>query len=588
MIEFDVETTGLQWYAGDRMFLAQFYDGDTVEVLRHPGDEERIQEWLRRDDDYRAWNTKFDLHFLQQAGYDLPPPERWHDGMVLAHVMDERSSAALKFRAEAMFGAGERDPQAELHRWILDERKRRRKAAKDANEEYVPPDYSDVPDEVMRPYAEQDVLLTRRVCEVYERALRDDELASVYDLERGVLGALYDVECRGLPIDRDAAVAFERELLDQHDEILARCIRLAGIDTFNPGSSDQLAEALRRRGADLRFVTKGKNGKLKMDAENLSTVHDELAYAVQEYRSTAKLLNTYLRPMLHSSMGDYGPVAPFLGPHDRIHPNFRQVGARTARMSCSDPNVQNWHRDDLRLRHLVRATEGKVLVACDLDAIEMRLFAAFAGEGEMLRLIREGGDIHTNTADAVRLEDFHRPGGTVEPKRQRGKKFNYAVAYGMGVRGMRKWFLKPQKEARQMLDRFHAMYPEVGELQQTIAHKLADRGYVKTPWGRRHRIPVRDSYLGTAALVQGTAADLFKEAVIRCWKQGVPVITVNHDEIVAEVDRADAPEAAEIIREALVDHPRIAKAVPLDADAKIVDRWSWAKDPDYSPSYERT
>lgn len=590
MIEFDVETTGLQWYAGHQLFMAQFMDGaGRIAVLEHPRDSAEIQRWLAAPgEEYRAWNTKFDLHFLQAAGYELPPESSWHDGMVLAHVMDERASAALKARAESMFGGGERDLEKEVHAWIIAERRRRRKEAKDSNDEYVPPTYADVPRDLMEAYAAGDVELTRRVCRQYERVIPDD-LAGVYELERGVLAALYAAETRGMPIDRAAAVSFETELLGQLEEIEERCTTLAGKRDFNPRSSEQIAEALKRRKADLSLVTKGTNGKLKMDAENLGTVHDDLARAVQEFRVTAKLLSTYIRPMLHGSTGDYGPVYPFLGPDDRIHPNFRQVGARTARMSCSDPNVQNWHRDDLRLRHLVRAPEGKVLVACDLDAIEMRLFAAFAGEGDLLRLLREGGDIHTHTADSVGLDDFRRPGGTVENKRQRGKKFNYAVAYGMGVRGMRKHFnIRKQEDAKRMLQRFHGAYPEVRDLQDSIEIKLMDRGYIRTPWGRRHRIDPRNSYLGTAALVQGTAADLIKASLVRAHAAGIETVAVVHDEILAVADRADAEEVAVTLREVMIDHPRIAKVVPLDAEAKIIERWSHAKDAAFEPSYERT
>jgi DNA polymerase-1 len=75
---------------------------------------------------------------------------------------------------------------------------------------------------------------------------------------------------------------------------------------------------------------------------------------------------------------------PFIAPDSRIHANYRQVGARTGRMSCADPNMQNQPRDDLRLRYNIVADPGYKLVTCDLTNIEMVLFAAYCGEGRLL------------------------------------------------------------------------------------------------------------------------------------------------------------------------------------------------------------
>lgn len=599
MIRVDVETRGLSWtYPDHRVFLAQFgLPTGEVELLRHPQDAQRIQRLLGTDDGYEAWNTKFDMHHLASAGYVLPPQRQWHDGMVKAHIADERQSAALAARADLLGYPDARGHERELHAWILEERKRRRKAVKAGESElYVPPNYADVPWEIMEPYARDDILQTTYVSDIYERVLVNNaELAGLYDLEMQVLGALYDVERLGFPIDREAAVLFEAELLDELDRKLSRIQELAGDDDFNPNSGAQIIEALERRGADLRFVTNTKGGKPKTDEENLSAIDDELAEAVLDWRATNKMYGTYVRRMLHDDQGDYGVEPAYLGPDDRIHANFRQVGARTGRMSSSDPNLQNWHRDDLRLRYLVRARPGKVLVAADLDAIEMRLFAAFAGDGALLEAVRRGEDMHTLAADMVGLEDFKRSGGAVESRRQRGKTFNYSMAYGAGVRSLRKKFRVSQKEAKRMIAAYKGGYvdgayqqgafPEVQGLQDTIALKLQDRGYIKTPWGRRHRVDVRDAYKGTNYLVQGTAADMFKEALVRVHEAGVPVIVANHDELVAEVDPSDAEEAAHVIQEALTDHPRITKVVPVDAEAKIVSRWSEAKDPSFTPSY---
>jgi DNA polymerase I-like protein with 3'-5' exonuclease and polymerase domains len=591
VIEFDTETTGLQWYAhGEEVFLAQFLGPSTegrADLRPLPAEHEAVQGWLNQDLPFRAWNTKFDLHWLADAGFDLPPEDRWHDGMVMAHVADERTSVALKARGERLFGSAERDTEAAVKDWLKQERAARRKASKDEGVEFVPPNYGDVPDSIMHPYAAQDVLLQARICEVYERLFDNTpELAAVYELERQVMAALYWVEHRGIPIDRAAAVKLEAQLVKAHDDLEERAKQLAGIDTFNPRSPAQISEALLRSDADTSFATASANG-IKTDEENLSAIDHPLAQAVLEYRATAKMY-AMVRAILHGKGDDKTPH-PYLTSNDTIHPNFRQIGARTGRMSCSDPNIQQWHRDDLRMRYLVKARPGHKLVAADLDAIEMRVFAAFTGDGILRDAIKRGRDIHTMAAEAAGIGDRTRTGGAVETARQRGKTLNYAIIYGAGVRSLRKAFGVNTQGAKAILRRYHAQFPEVGALQNRIEFALADKGYVASPWGRRFRATegkaYSEAYKFTNYLVQGTAADLMKASLVRVHEAGIPVIAVVHDEIVAEVPEEDAPEAAKIIEEAFTDHEQLTEHVPLSAEAQIVDRWSDAKEEGYVPPY---
>ncbi len=593
MIEFDVETTGLQWYAHD-LFMVQFLgtNDEHATVLRHPEDREMIQVWLDGIANFRAWNSKFDLHFLEAAGYRLPKPERWHDGMLIAHILDERKAVALQAVGDRIFGDDAKaHTEVAVKEWLKQETAARRSAAKHTGSELVRPNYSDVPDEIMVPYAAHDVELQRNICGVLKPRLTGD-LRDLYELERETMVALYDAEKLGLCIDTDAAERFEHQLESDFDRIEDEAKKLAGSADFNPGSSAQIGEALKRRGADLSFARVLENGMPSTEKESLQAIDDQLASKVLEFRSASKMYKTNVYPMLHPVEDKtYGWRAPYIT-NGRLHTNFRQVGARTGRMSSSDPNVQNWHRDDLRLRHLITASPGNKLVACDLDSIELRLFAAFVGGGKLLELMSsEDADLHTYTAKMIGLKDLDRGGGVMESARQRGKKFNYTVIYGGGIRTIRRSFFVNQNEAKNYLFKYHEAFPEVGEFQSVIERTLEDKGYVRTPWGRRHRAysqktAAREAYKFVNLLVQGCAADLFKESIVRVHKLGIPMVTFTHDEILADVPKADAAEAAHEISIALTDHPRITDLIPLGADAKIVDRWSYAKNPDFVPDYE--
>ena len=194
----DVETTGLQWYA-HALFMAQFFDPEDEEcfqypthcpncdglvneegccdgnaaagvggcgfdiepepkavIFRHPEERADIQRWLDKDAYFRAWNSKFDFHHLESEGYTLPPRDRWEDGMLVAHVLDERRSVALQAVGDKMFGT-EPWPEGagiELEKavkaWISGENKARRKHSKETGEKFVIANYSDVPAEDMR------------------------------------------------------------------------------------------------------------------------------------------------------------------------------------------------------------------------------------------------------------------------------------------------------------------------------------------------------------------------------------------------------------------------------------------------------
>lgn len=671
IIDVDVETTGLMPYGGHRPFLVQFSIGALtspvcafcdgqgwlpgeedepvaceqcggtgevpreliVEVLRVGRDDARIQRWLSHPYAlYRAWNTKFDMAHLEQAGFTIPPAAerdedgrwhyRWRDGMVEAQKADENTRWGLKVRSAALFGDDEHGPERAVKEWLAAEKTRRRKASKDAiydwleaqglpqkrnrlpqvpagleipeEFKYTPPNYSDVPDEIMYVYARDDVVKTRRVGDWYADKLPARIRDEVLPREWQTLAALYDIERRGLPVEAGMAERAYEHSLGEFERKLERTRELADDPRFNPNSPDQVVRALKRRDANLRFASKTPTGKPRVDEENLVAIPDELAGAILDWRGEQKMLNTYLLRIVRDTYEDDELVPRFLqgveGGIGRIHTNYNQVGARTGRTSSSNPNVQNWHRDDLRLRHLVVAPPGFKLVAADMDAIEARGLGFYAGEGALRDAFRDPeGDYHTHTATMVGLSDYIRPGGSVETARQRGKRMNYLLGYGGGVRALKHWFHVSEADAKNMRDAWYAAYPEVQALNDEIQWRLADRGYIECLYGTRQRVRRgrlrEEGYKFTNYLIQGTVGEMFKIAVVRLFERGVPIVGLYHDEIVACVPEAEAEETARLMEWALTDFPEVTRHVPLDAEANIVDRWSHAKDPDYSPPY---
>ena len=253
--------------------------------------------------------------------------------------------------------------------------------------------------------------------------------------------------------------------------------------------------------------------------------------------------------------------------HDgRLHGSFNALGARTGRFSSSKPNLQNWHKTDgdPRPRRLICAAPGKRLVGVDLESVEMRIMAAFAGPGALLETLIAGEDIHRLTAERVGLED-----------RGEGKTLNYAINYGAGVAKIAGMLGIRRAEAEAVLSSYYRTYPEIGRLKRRLSDQIRDRGYVETPLGRRHELDLQRSYLALNTLVQGTAADLFKTAVVELYEAGVEMVLLVHDEIVAEVDATAAEQIGATIAAALTRSiPEIAAVIPLVAEAHVGECWA--------------
>lgn len=604
MIEFDVETDGLQpWSGKQRAFMYQFEAPDGENEAIFAEDRRGILRWFERarqdPDGIRAWNAKFDRAFADVGGFgkEMPGDGRWHDGMLAAHALDERRSVALEAISQGLFGKEDGKSREPVKDWLKEERARRVKAQKarrkedpDYDEPLVEPTYADVPHDIIVPYGLGDVTNQRKVCEVLDPMIEQvPDLKKVYEFERQVLDALYAVEKRGLPAREDYYRRLELEVIENLEQREQRCKQLAGSDDFNPRSPQQILEALKARKADMSYMSQ-VDGKISTDAENLNAVDDELAMAILEFRSEFKVLSTYIRPYIgrHYDTGLRMWKEPFVATDGRIHANYRQVGAKTGRMSCSDPNMQNQPRDDLRLRYNIEASPGNVLVACDLSNIEMVLFAAYTGEGRLLDAVHRGDDLHTLTAQMLGIKDRQRAGGVFESARQRGKTFNFSVIYGGGLRTIRRQQRCDMAHARLLRKRYFDAYPEVKRLQTRIKMKLEDQGYISDSIisGRRYRVDPRDAYKATNYLVQGGAASLFKWALINLHKDGVPVVALVHDEVVAEVPETDAEEAKQLIIQRLTEHPGLNEVVPLRAEGDIVHRWSEAKDPNFEPRWK--
>ena len=275
----------------------------------------------------------------------------------------------------------------------------------------------------------------------------------------------------------------------------------------------------------------------------------------------------------------------------RIHPNFNLTNVVTGRTSCSDPNLQQVPRNK-ELRTLFTAPPGRVLLEADYSQIELRIAADYANEPTMLKIYREGGDIHTETAMSLTGLSAEQVKG--EP-RSRAKPVNFGFLYGMSAKGFVSYafdnydtvFSKPEADRYRQL--FFIKYPGLLKWHREMEIICEANGGVENRFGRFRKLPdiySSDNYIRSKAArravnspVQGTASDLLLLAAVEIDKTlrkplDLSIVGTVHDSILMDVPENNVDEAVREVKR-IMAHPQaldifgVSFKVPIEADVGI-------------------
>lgn len=223
----------------------------------------------------------------------------------------------------------------------------------------------------------------------------------------------------------------------------------------------------------------------------------------------------------------------------------------------------------------------------DYAQIELRLLAfymASLGDHSMADVIKAGEDLHTQSAmGALQLT---RP--PTDEERQVGKTLNFSIVYGGGTPTLMRQLGITYNEAREILDAYHARWPGIKMVQNSINSRLQERGYITTLFGR-HLHPDSE-HKALNALIQGCAADLMKSALVRVddwlhsWDAPAQshLVSVIHDELVIDAAKDEMFAIARNVPILMRDE-RIHEVVPIDTDCEV-SFTTWA---DKAPYEER-
>ncbi len=390
----------------------------------------------------------------------------------------------------------------------------------------------------------------RAVAPVVEEQLRSQgawELAA--SLEFPLVNVLARMEHTGILIDRDYLEKLNAEFGEKMTTQERAIQDLAG-EEFNVNSNLQLQRILFEKLA-LPKTRKIKTG-YSTDAaelEKLAGGHAIIA-ALLEYREVSKLKNGFTEMLL-----------ALIDPKShRIHTTYEQTTAATGRLSSSAPNLQNIPiRDDTgrQIRRAFVAPPGHVLLSADYSQIELRVLAHLSEDETFCQAFAQGHDFHATIAAKVYGVDLNAVTSTM---RNQVKQFSYGIAYGMSTYGVSQRLGVEMDEAASFVETYYAQFPKLRDFLSAQVEKAKVDGFTTTMFGRRRYLPellspnfrlrILGERMALNAPIQGSAADILKQAMIRVdaalRKEPVAKMLLTvHDELVFEVpaDKLDRARA---------------------------------------------
>jgi DNA polymerase-1 len=399
------------------------------------------------------------------------------------------------------------------------------------------------------------------------------------DVELPTVRVLRKMEQAGLKLDTDRLGEISGRVKAEADALEREIYILCG-EEFTLGSPKQLEEVLFGK-LGLSRKRRGKTG-YSTDARVLQAIRGEhpVIAKIERWRELTKLAQTYL-----------DALPALIAADGRLHTTFNQTAATTGRLSSNNPNLQNIPiRTALgrEIRACFVAEPGHQLVSADYSQVELRLLAHIAQEDVLKEIFRRGEDVHTATACRV----FGVTPDQIDPAmRSKAKMINYGIVYGLSAYGMADRLDIPQSEADEFIQRYLAGFPAVGRfIEQTIVQGT-EHGYVSTLFGRRRQVPElrarrwemrkQGERFAVNMVIQGTAADIMKVAMVHCDSaladSGLRsrLVLQIHDELLFEGPAEESEQVKEIACSRMRDAYELDP--PLAVEAGIGPDWLAAK-----------
>lgn len=449
---------------------------------------------------------------------------------------------------------------------------------------------ADIPLSTAREYAVKDAVETRRLMGVLYPKIVKQGLQRAYEMDMAVVPMIAGMERTGLLVDRERLAHARAEISKHREAALERLRDYTASPEFNPASSPQVALIFAADGVEINKRT--KSGAVSTGKNVLKALMGEYQFAadVYRFREADKLLNTFI-PAIEDNIQDDG----------RVHPHFRITNTETGRLSAHTPNLLAFPvRSDLGklIRGCFVAGPGRMLLGADLDQVEMRILADESGDETMVRVIREGLDMHAYSASKIfslPIKDCGKKGKYAKTRRDPCKSAGFLIAYeGGSARLQEQMEAEGLKEPKEFYDNiirgWYSTFPGVRRYQIRRHNEAHTYGFVRDRWGRiRHvegvwcpdsgiskgaereagNFPIQAGAQGQIKHSMGLMAR--NERLIGPDRPAKPLLQI-HDEVILEVDENRVDEVEKFVVECLTDLE--SYKVPITASSSVGRYWS--------------
>lgn len=555
-IGLDTETTGLDPYrsALRLLQLSSPTANYVIDLFELPAlQNQRLRELLTAPRPIKVGhNIRFDLKFLwHHAGIRL-------QGLFDTMLADQLITAGLAGISHSLAAVAQRHLSIELDK--LEQRS----------------DWSSLTGltESQLEYAARDVAVLLPLREQLISKIKELRLVEVTKLEFDCVAPIGAMELAGMHLDTGCWDRLVENVRREHDRLAAELRTMLTIEgssnlfgefDINLDSPQQVVDALNRLGISVRNTNAGT-------LQPYAGQHPVVAKLL-DYRAVQKSLTSYGENILEF-------VHPVTG---RLHPNFRQIGTPTGRLSCSDPNLQQIPASP-EYRRCFSAPAGRKMIIADYSQIELRIVADWSGDTALTKAFVAGADLHKLTASQMFGIPLDLVGKT---ERSAAKALNFGIIYGMGAQGLAARIGLTVPHAEELIKKYFKTYSGIAAWLREASDTAVRERKCRTRAGRLIHFGIESddraalamiSRMGKNSPIQGTSADITKRALsllLEALKiRDAKIVNCVHDEIVVEAAESQAADVAEIVRTAMVSAGcQYIGEVPVEVETIVGDAW---------------
>ena len=470
-------------------------------------------------------------------------------------------------------------------------------------------------------YAEEDAALTLELWHLFKKIIIEEDLQNIFNLETDLFPCLVDMRHLGVRVDIEKANQLKTALAIKEENLLQQIKIESGVDTqlWAARSIEKVFQKL-----NLPYEVTEKTGSPSFTKNFISKHNHPVVNMIAEARKINKVRTTFIDTILrHEHKG-------------RIHADINQIrsddgGTVTGRFSYSNPNLQQIPARDPDTGPLIRSLfipeEGCKWGTFDYSQQEPRLVAHYA-----LRFEYDSAQVIADSYENDPSTDFHQiVADMAEIDRKEAKTINLGLFYGMGKAKLQNELAVSKEKADELFNTYHGRVPFVKELMSGVMNAAQQKGRIKTLLGRRCRFPkyepiLRGSDWGTFVpaadhermkdlkemgpylldengdqekdvdgkpkknywyknghrraftykalnkLIQGSAADMTKKAMVDLYKEGLIGHIQIHDELDFSIESEKQADKIKQIMEQAVE-----LKVPNKVDYESGPNWGEIK-----------